>query len=435
MMNSVTDKLQSVRHASRAVSALSCEEKDTVIKAVAKKIDHSRDAILSENQKDVELAKKAKMSKAGLHLLELTQNKINDLLYGMQELASMEDPIHQTLKSVELNEGLELYCVSYPLGVIGVVFENIPEVLIQVCLLCLKSGNAVIFKGGKESMHTQHILFSLVQEASEECKVTKEWVALVDAKQDLKKLLDQQEHLDLLITRVSQKTTKLISDRAKIPVLHQGRGLCHVYVDDECDVDMAVKVCYDSKCQNPAAGNALETLVVHKAIAATFLPRLRDMLSMANVRLLGDDAVLKVLGIEHATHKDWGAEYNDLVLSITIVESIDDAIGHINQYSSKHTDGIVTKDKHKAKKFMQHVDSASVLWNCSTLFSDGYRYGLGGDAVVSTGKFHARGPVGMEGLVTYKWKVIGNGNLVSDYYVEEPKKFTHKMIDKRYPLE
>ena len=225
-------------------------------------------------------------------------------------------------------------------------------------------------------------------------------------------------------------------DHTKIPVLGHSDGICHVYVEDDADIDMAVKVCYDAKCQYPAVCNAMETLLVNEKIASEFLPKLKDVLDVAKVKLMGDGRTRKTLSIDQASDKEWGKEYNDLILSIKAVKDIDEAIEHINKYGSGHTDSIITKSKAKARKFMKRVDSANVFWNCSTRFADGYRYGLGAEVGISTAKIHARGPVGLEGLLIYKWKLIGKGSIVADYSGNDPKKkFTHKKINKDFPLE
>jgi glutamate-5-semialdehyde dehydrogenase len=249
-------------------------------------------------------------------------------------------------------------------------------------------------------------------------------------------MLDLDDSVDMIIPRGSGEFVRYIMEHTKIPVLGHSSGICHIYVDEDSDTDMAVSIVYDAKCQYPAACNAVETLLVHKSVASEFLPKLKDTLDLVNVELIGDDSTRKVISIPQASEKDWSTEYNDLKLSIKIVDSVDDAIMHINKYGSRHTDSIITKNKNIAKKFMKRIDSANVFWNCSTRFSDGYRYGLGAEVGISTSKIHARGPVGVEGLVIYKWKLIGNGNIVADYVGSSPKKkFTHKKLDKGFPLD
>ena len=435
-MHSIKDKAMEAEHASVVMSTLSSEQKSKALKAIAKAMDDERAKLIEANEKDIAVAKKSKLSSALQKRLKFDDEKINDLIIGLNELARMEDPVGQTLKSVELDEGLELYCVSCPIGVMGVIFEARPDALVQISSLCLKSGNAVLLKGGKEAKHTNEALFELIKKVSEENGVFPGWIQLIETRHDVKKMLELDEYIDLVIPRGSNEFVRFVMDHTKIPVLGHSDGICHVYVEDDADIDMAVKVCYDAKCQYPAVCNAMETLLVNEKIASEFLPKLKDVLDVAKVKLMGDGRTRKTLSIDQASDKEWGKEYNDLILSIKAVKDIDEAIEHINKYGSGHTDSIITKSKAKARKFMKRVDSANVFWNCSTRFADGYRYGLGAEVGISTSKIHARGPVGLEGLLIYKWKLIGKGSIVADYSGNDPKKkFTHKKINKDFPLE
>jgi glutamate-5-semialdehyde dehydrogenase len=435
MQPSINDKAEQARHASLLMATLGTDQKNRAILAIAKALDVDRIKLIAENKKDLELAKKQKLNEALQKRLVFDDSKINELIEGLKELAKLDDPVNQTLKSTQLDNGLELYCVSCPLGVIGVIFESRPDALVQISSLCLKSGNSVILKGGSEAQHTNLALVEMIKITAKENELPDNWIHLLEDRNDVKKMLLFEKYIDLIIPRGSKDFVKFVRENTKIPVLGHADGICHIYVDDAADINVAVNTCYDAKCNYPAACNSMETLIVHKNIASEFLPKLKDVLDEAHVRLLGDDGALKVLSIDHASEKDWSTEYSDFVLSIKVVADLDEAIMHINRYGSRHTDSIITKSAERAKKFMNRVDSANVFWNCSTRFSDGYRYGLGAEVGISTSKIHARGPVGVEGLVIYKWKLIGNGNIVSDYMGEEPKrKFTHIKLEKEFPL-
>jgi glutamate-5-semialdehyde dehydrogenase len=434
-MKKIKDKAEEARHASILLPAVKSRDKDQTILAIAQALDIERQKIKNENEKDLAEAKKQKISEVMIKRLIFDDAKVDELIKGLHELAEMADPVNQTLKATELDKGLELYCVSCPIGVIGVVFEARPDALVQISCLCLKSGNSVILKGGKEAKYTNEALFSLIKRVSQENGMPFGWIQLIETREDVKKMLALDNYIDLVIPRGSNAFVKHVMDNTNIPVLGHADGICHIYVHEDADIDLAVSVCYDAKVQYPAVCNAMETLLIHKNIASKFLAGFKEVMDTAGVKLLGDDETLRILSIEHTKDKDWSTEYNDLVLSIKIVKGIDEAIQHINKYGSRHTDAIITKSEIKAQKFLNFVDSADVFWNCSTRFADGYRYGLGAEVGISTSKLHARGPVGVEGLVTYKWKMIGNGNIVADYSGEEPKKkFTHKALDKEFPL-
>ncbi len=434
-MRSIKEKAEQAKEATIVLASLS-EEKDNAIKAIAEALDKCRAEIIKANNKDMEEAEKSGLGEALLKRLRFDDAKIDELIEGLKGLEKIEDPVGKTLKATELDKGLELYRVGCPIGVIGIIFESRPDALVQISALCLKAGDSVLLKGGKEALNTNKALFELIKNASEQCGVASGWIQLLETREDVKEMLKLDDYIDLVVPRGSNEFVKYVMDNTKIPVLGHADGICHVYVDDESDIDMAVKVCYDSKCQYAAVCNAMETLLVNEKVAADFLPKLKKEMNIGGVKLLGDDKSGEIIDVEKASEKDWKTEYNDLTLSIKIVKDIDEAISHINKYGSGHTDAIVTKSEGKAKKFMQLVDSANVFWNCSTRFADGYRYGLGAEVGISTSKIHARGPVGVEGLLIYKWKLMGNGNIVADYSGKSSKKkFTHKILDKKFQLE
>ncbi|MBA7695010.1 Gamma-glutamyl phosphate reductase [subsurface metagenome] len=336
----------------------------------------------------------------------------------------MEDPVGKTLLVRELDKGLVLRKNTVPIGVIGVIFESRPDALVQISSLCVKSGNVVILKGGSEALHSNRILFELIREAAEATDpVFKDTLHLVETREQIGELLELDRWIDLMIPRGSNELVRRIQENTRIPVLGHAEGICHLYVDREADLDMAVEVAYDAKCQYPAVCNAIETLLVHSGAAEEYLPRLADRLE--GVELRGDERTRGIIEARTAEESDWRAEYNDLILSIRMVDSLDEAVDHINTYGSHHTDSIITGSEAAARRFLADVDSSSVMWNCSTRFADGFRYGLGAEVGISTGKIHARGPVGLEGLTSSKYILEGDGQIVSGY-ADGSRRFTHR---------
>ncbi|MFH1403550.1 MAG: glutamate-5-semialdehyde dehydrogenase, partial [Candidatus Altiarchaeota archaeon] len=329
----------------------------------------------------------------------------------------------------ELDKGLELSRVTVPIGVIGAIFESRPNVVVDVGSLCLKSGNAVLMKGGSEALNSNRILYEIMKEASESAGIPEGWIQLLETREDVKQLLGLDEYVSLLVPRGSNEFVKYIQDNTRIPVLGHASGICHVFVDRDADLDMAEKIVFDAKCQYPAVCNAMETLLVDEKVAVEFLKRISAKFAKAGVEMRGDEGVCRLAdGVIKAGEEDWSTEYNDLIVNIKLVSDISEAIERINKYGSGHTDAIVTENKDTAEKFMQSVDSSSVMWNASTRFSDGFRYGLGAEVGISTNKIHARGPVGLEGLVIYKWVLKGSGHVVAEYSGKNARKFTHKKL-------
>jgi glutamate-5-semialdehyde dehydrogenase len=409
------------------LAAVKTSVKNAALAEIVNALKQNIDKIISANKKDLADAEKNKLSAPLLKRLKFDENKIADVIAGIESLIKLDDPVGKTLSATELDKGLALYKVSCPIGVIGVIFESRPDALVQISTLCLKSGNAVLLKGGSEAQNTNKILADTVRSAGENVGLPKGWLGLMETRAEVAEILKMDEYIDLLIPRGSNEFVHYIMDNTNIPVLGHAEGICHVYVDSEADLDMAVKITIDSKCQYVAVCNAVETLLVDKKIAKEFLPKVKAALDERNVEIRGCKEVRSTIEAKPAEEKDWSTEYLDLILSIKIVDGIDEAIEHINRYSSHHTDAIVTQNKATAERFLDLVDSAGVFWNCSTRFSDGYRYGLGAEVGISTNKIHARGPVGLEGLVIYKWKLYGSGQTVADY-AEGKKKFTHKKI-------
>jgi len=420
------DIATAAKSASIRLAAVKTDLKNAALTEIAKALQEHCDQIVSANKKDLAAAEKNNLAGPLLKRLKFDENKIAETIAGINSLIKLDDPVDKTISATQLDEGLELYKVTCPIGVIGVVFESRPDALVQISTLCLKSGNAVLLKGGSEAANTNRILADLTSRASEQAGLLKGWIQLLETRQDVAEMLALDEYIDLIIPRGSNEFVRYIMNNTNIPVLGHADGICHVYVDGDADLDMAVNITVDSKCQYVAVCNAAETLLVDANIAQAFLPKIKTSLEQRNVELRGCQKTAAMIDITPAIEEDWSTEYLDYILSIKIVAGLDEAIEHINRYGSGHTDTIVTNNKEKATKFMDLVDSANVFWNCSTRFSDGFRYGLGAEVGISTNKIHARGPVGLQGLVIYKWRLFGTGQIVADYSGPNATKFTHQ---------
>lgn len=430
------DTIQSVarraREASFSLAAASLEARKRTLEVIAQEIENHVDELLAVNVADVEAATSDGLSAPLLNRLKLTRAKCAGMAEGLRSLAALSDPLGQVQYAKELAPGLDLYRVSCPIGVVGVIFESRPDALVQIASLCLKSGNAVLLKGGREAARTNEALASLIVKAARECGLPDGWCALLHSREDVQEMLRQHEWIDLIIPRGSNAFVRYIMQNSEIPVLGHTEGLCHVYVDSPCDLDVALRVTVDSKAQNLSVCNAAETLLVHADIAPAFLPELSRLLGEKGIALRGDDRTCALIPCTPATEEDWETEYLDAVLSIRVVDSLEDAVAHINRYGSHHTDCIITTDRAHAEFFMSRVDSADVFLNCSTRFADGFRYGLGAEVGIATGKLHARGPMGMEGLCTYKYRLYGNGQTLSQVDSGEIV-LTHRDIAHKLP--
>ncbi len=430
----ISEMAAKAKSAAVLLAAVKTDVKNAALAQAAEALEKRSAEIISANEKDLQLAERSKLAMPLVKRLKFDEAKIADACTGIQSLIELEEPVGKTLTATELDKGLELYKVSCPIGVIGVVFESRPDALVQISTLCLKSGNAVLLKGGSEAANTNRILSEIIAEASRKAGVPEGWIQLLETREDVAEMLSLDEYIDLVIPRGSNEFVRYIMDSTNIPVLGHADGICHVYADGDADPDMAERIVIDSKCQYVAVCNAAETLLVDAAIAKKFLPKIKSALEKKEVTLRGCEQAQQIIDCIPATTDDWRTEYLDLVLSVKVVDGLDEAIEHINKYGSHHTDAIVTSDKDKAAKFLDLVDSADVFWNCSTRFSDGYRYGLGAEVGISTNKIHARGPVGLEGLLIYKWKLIGTGQIVADYSGPDAKRLTHRVLDKSYDL-
>ena len=421
------------REAALILAAADLSQRNAALLAMAKALNAHKDEIFTANDADVAQANVDGLAAPLLKRLAFREEKLAAVTEGLEALAALPDPIGQTTYARELTEGLKLYRVACPIGVIGVIFESRPDALVQIASLALKSGNAVLLKGGREALRTNQVLCDCLREAAEEVGLPADFAQLLTTRDDVAAMLKEDELIDLIIPRGSNEFVRYIMDNSRIPVLGHADGICHVYVDKAADVDMAVAVSVDSKAQNVSVCNAMETLLVHRDIAADFLPKLLPAMQAKNVRLLGDEAVQAIIPVEPATEEDWATEYLDYTLSIRVVDDLSAAIEHINHYGSGHTDCIVTEDITAAQAFMTRVDSAGVYHNVSTRFADGFVYGFGAEVGIATGKIHARGPMGLEGLTTYKYKLLGSGQLMAEMK-SSARKYTHTLLNEECPL-
>lgn len=429
----ITETCWQVKSASLKLAAAGSKEKNKALLHIAEVLLAHKEEIFSANLEDLKRSEAENISSPLLKRLKFDEAKLSEVIDGIHSLVKLEDPVGKTLLSTELDEGLDLYKVTCPIGAIGVIFESRPDALVQISTLCLKSGNGVLLKGGSEARETNRILANLIISASEAAGMPTGWCALLETRSDINELLKQDKDVDLIIPRGSNEFVRYIMNNTNIPVMGHADGICHCYIDSVANLDMAVRIVIDSKTQYVAVCNALETLLVHHEAARTFLPLLKKAADERHLELFGCRETLAVIPVTPATIEDWKTEYLDYKLSVKVVKSLDEAIDHINTYGSGHTDSIVTADSEHAARFMSLVDSGNVFWNCSTRFSDGYKYGLGAEVGISTGKLHARGPVGLEGLVIYKYNLIGHGQIVADYAAKK-RSFKHKNLKRNFPL-
>lgn len=429
----INETAKSAKVASIHLAAAGMKIKNKALALIAAQFKKNSARIFAANQKDIADAKKNNIAEPLLKRLAFNEKKLAEVCDGIVSLIKLDDPVGKTLSAMQLDKGLELYKVSCPIGVIGVIFESRPDALVQISTLCLKSGNAVLLKGGSEAANTNRVLADIIAKAAEKAGLPRNWLGLLETRSDVNEMLKLDDYIDLIIPRGSNEFVRYIMNNTNIAVLGHADGICHVYVDRDADIDMAVRITEDSKCQYVAVCNAAETLLVDEKIARKFLPRIKTAFDAKNVELRGCKKTASIIKVKPADEKDWATEYLDYIISIKVVSGVDEAIEHINTYGSHHTDAIVTKNKKSADKFMSLVDSADVFWNASTRFCDGFRYGLGAEVGISTNKIHARGPVGLDGLLIYKWKLVGTGHIVADY-ASGKRKFTHKNLKKNFKL-
>ncbi|MEO0433727.1 MAG: glutamate-5-semialdehyde dehydrogenase [Cyanobacteria bacterium J06656_5] len=415
------------RQAARTLASLSTQQKNDAIEAIAQALEAAAAEIAAANDLDLKAALEDNLAKPLYGRLKLDAVKLRGAIGGVRDVAKLPDPAGAVQIHRELDDGLVLKRIACPLGVLGIIFESRPDAVMQISTLAVKSGNGVILKGGKEAVRSCQALVNAIRQGLTNAGVDPNAVQLLTTREETRALLALDSYVDLIIPRGSNAFVRFVQENTRIPVLGHADGVCHLYVDVAADLEKTVNIAVDAKVGYPSACNAIETLLVHKDIAVKALPILAAALQQAGVKLLGDDATRQVLtDIQAATDADWSTEYSDLILAIRVVDSVDAAIDHINTYGSRHTDAIATENQTTADQFMAQVDAAGVYHNCSTRFADGFRYGFGAEVGISTQKMPPRGPVGLEGLVTYKYQVVGNGHVVASYSGETAKPFTHK---------
>ncbi len=416
------------------VAALPTETKNRALLAVADALVHNGEKLLEANREDVsrtsKLVERGEMAKPLLDRLKLSDDKILSMAEGVRSVAARPDPVGGVMSALELDNGLQLTQVTTPLGVIGAIFESRPDAVPQIASLCWKSGNAVMMKGGSEAQASNRFLGQLIRAAIatvDERGI--DAVQLVETREEVSAMLALDEEIDLFIPRGSNDFVRYIQDNTRVPVLGHAEGLCHAYVDARADIAQAVAVCSDAKVQYPAVCNAIETVLVHRDVAGAFLPELAASYRRDHVRMRGCEATRAIVpDMELADEEDWKTEYLDLIVSIKVVNDLEDAIVHINRYGSGHTETILTQDAEAATEFFNRVDAATVMHNASTRLADGFRFGKGAEVGISTNKTHARGPVGLDGLVIYKYCLVGRGHVVADYVGPNAKPFTHQPL-------
>jgi glutamate-5-semialdehyde dehydrogenase len=438
--------------AARKMARLTAQDKNRALQAIARSLARDRDQILAANRLDLESARAPSVKTANAsvhasknqdniesggipeslyHRLELDETKLAGIIAGVNQVEALDDPVGKVTLATELDQDLKLYRINCPIGVVGVIFESRPDALVQISALALKSGNAVLLKGGSEAENSNRTLFASIHEAAVGTGVPYDAMALLHSRSEVEALLQADGFVDLIIPRGSNSLVRHIQQNTAIPVLGHAEGICHIYVDRAADLDRALEIIIDAKTSYPAVCNAVETVLIHRDIARSFLPGLLDALSASSVEVRCDNRAVDDLGLSGvslATDEDWRTEYCDLILSIRVVDTIDQAIDHINTYGSHHTEAIVTEEDAAFDQFFAEVDSAGVYLNASTRFADGYRYGFGAEVGISTGKLHPRGPVGLDGLVTYKYKLVGKGHTVTAYSGPRGRKLYHRPL-------
>ncbi len=409
------EQLRQMKRVSPQMAGLSLEIRNQALSNITKALTASKSEILSANLADMEAARAAGIPGPILKRLKFDEHKLADSVSGVLSLRELPDPLFHVTIDRQLDAGLRLVRESCPIGVIGVIFEARPDAMIQIAGLCVKSGNCAILKGGSEALLTNRVLFRIIDEAVQAAGLPEGCLMQAEARSEISELLSFHQYVDLIIPRGSNAFVQYIMQNTKIPVLGHADGICHIYADKAADVNKSVPILVDAKSQYPAACNALETLLVHKDVAQALLPPLFAAMKDEGITLKSDAAVQAIIPCESAEEADFDREFLDLVMAVKVVDSLGAAIDHINLHGSHHTDCILTEDPEAAARFMKIVDSAGVYQNCSTRFADGFRYGLGAEVGISTGKIHARGPVGLEGLISYKYKLFGDGHIVGDY--------------------
>lgn len=428
IMNSIADSARIARQAGQQILSQSPIIRNKALNAVRLALKDNARAIFHANMNDLNRSQEEGLAAPLMKRLKLDTSKLDRVLDGIEALEHSADPLNSILEKRELDTNLILTRIAGPIGVIGLIFESRPDALIQMASLCIRSGNAVILKGGSEARETNRKLASIISESSVQAGLPEGWLQLAETRDDVSAMLSLNQYIDLLIPRGSNEFVAHIMKNSSIPVLGHADGICHIYLDSQAHIDKAVSIVLDAKMQYCAVCNAVETLLVHSYAAAKLLPPIKNALEAAGCRLRGCEKTQSIIEIPAAADEDWSTEYLDAILSIRIVDSLDQAVDHIHQYGSGHTESIITEDTEAAEAFLARVDAGNVFHNCSTRFSDGFVYGLGAEVGISTGKIHARGPVGVSGLLSYRWQIRGTGQIIADYN-ENRAHFSHKDLE------
>jgi glutamate-5-semialdehyde dehydrogenase len=400
--------------AARQLAPLSSEEKNKTLLVMADKLEAQSAFLVGENEKDLEFANKAGASSAVLDRIALNPDRVNSMAKGLRDVAALPDPVREVVKMWRRPNGLQVGRMRIPLGVIGIIYEARPNVTADAAALCLKSGNAVILRGGSEAHHSNQAIGAVLRQACAETLVPQDAVQVVEHKDHalVNELLQLEQYIDLIIPRGGEELIRTVAANSKIPVIKHYKGVCHVYVDNEASLEMAERICFNAKVQRPSVCNAMETLLVHEGIAPKFLPPMIAKLQSAGVEIRGCEKTRALVpGLKRATEEDWSTEYLDLILAVRVVKDMDEAIDHIERYGSEHTESIVTTNYQKSREFIDRVNSSAVMVNASTRFNDGGELGLGAEIGISTSKIHAFGPMGLEELTTTKFVVFGDGQI------------------------
>nr|WP_297938140.1 glutamate-5-semialdehyde dehydrogenase [uncultured Lachnoclostridium sp.] len=424
----IKEALVEMKAQSPVLGATPVEKRNEALSYIIEELKADSAKIFKANEKDLEEAHKANLADAIIQRLKFNEKKLEGLVAGLADLIKLPDPLFKTTLARQLDEGLNMYRRTCPIGVIGIIFEARPDALVQISSLCIKSGNCAVLKGGSETFNTNRVLFQSIQKALVRAGISEYVLFQAEERTEISELLKYDEYVDLIIPRGSNAFVRYIMDNTKIPVLGHADGKCHIYVDTSADFEKALKVIVDSKTQYVSVCNAVEALLVNRAIAKEFLPLLAKTLADNNVTVKGNKEVSDYISCDVVEDAELVKEYLDYIVSVRIVEDEAEAIQYINKNGSHHTDCIIAEDKEAVAQFMRLVDSAGVYNNCSTRFADGYRYGFGAEVGVSTVKIHARGPVGLEGMVTYKYEIYGNGHIVDDY-ASGKKEFHFKELE------
>ncbi|MGB3788599.1 MAG: glutamate-5-semialdehyde dehydrogenase [Phormidesmis sp.] len=425
----LTELAQQTQQAARQLAQLSSEQKNAIISAIAQSLETATNEITTANQKDLDAALASNLAKPLHSRLKLNNTKLKAAIQGVRSVATLSDPTGQITLYRQLDQGLTLKRIGVPLGVLGIIFESRPDAVMQISALAIKSGNSVILKGGREAIHSCTALVKAIRQGITNAGHNPNAVQLLTTREETNALLSLDKYVDLIIPRGSNQFVQYVQANTKIPVLGHADGICHLYIDSAANIKQATAIAVDAKVGYPSACNAIETLLVHEGIAGTALPILAKALQAEGVELRGDHKTRQILSdIKAATEEDWSTEYSDLILAVRVVESAAAAIAHINTYGSRHTEAIATTNQATADTFMAQVDAAGVYHNCSTRFADGFRYGFGAEVGISTQKMPPRGPVGLEGLVTYKYQLAGDGHIVATYSGDNAKAFLHENL-------